>query len=311
MFFRNLTFFRFPADFAGLFPTSVANELAGLPAQLVDCALRPVGPLELSTRGFVSPFGRSGEKLSHQLGNAIWITLGGEDRLLPAAVVNELLARKLEEIEEREGRRPGGRRRKQLRDDLVHELLPKAFVQPVRVDAYFDLDRRFIAVDTTSRRTAETVVGEVRRAAGSFPALPLNAEISPRSVFTGWLAGEALPDGLSLGEEVELKDPAGSGAVVKCQHQDLASDEIARHLESGKQVTRVALVLDDHLSFVLGDDLVIRKLRFLDGAIDSLEQTEADDIAAELDARFALMAGEFGRLFDVLASALRFSEADA
>lgn len=300
MFFRNLTLFRFPASL----------DFSGLDARLADCPLKPVGPLEMSSRGFVSPFGRDAEALSHRVDDAVWLALGGEDKLLPAAVVNDLLGKKLAEMEEKEGRKPGGRARRRLKEDLVHELLPRAFVRPTRTDAMLDLGHGLCIVDTSSRKSAEAVVSEIRHALGSFPALPLNAEVAPRAVLTGWIAGEPLPAGFSLGEECELKDPMDGGAVVKCQHQDLQSDEIGKHLEAGKQVTRLALALDDHVSFVLGEDLVIRKLKFLDGVVDQLEGGADDDIRAELDARFALMAGELKRLFAVLEPALKLSRAE-
>lgn len=299
MFFRNLTLFRFPASL----------DLTDLDARLSGCALKPVGPLELSSRGFVSPFGHDGEALSHRIGGAIWLTVGGEDKLLPSAVVNDLLAKKLAKMEQAEGRKPGGRARKRLKEDLVHELLPRAFVRPLRTDAILDLEHGLCVVDTASRKTAEAVVGELRHALGSFPALPLNAEVAPRAVLTGWIAGEPLPDGVSLGDECELKDAADRGAVVKCQRQELTGEEIGKHLEAGKQVTRLALTLDDHVSFVLGEDLVIRKFKLLEGAVDQLESTERDDIRAELDARFALMAAELKRLFGVLEPALMLSKA--
>jgi recombination associated protein RdgC len=301
MFFRNLTLFRFPTSL----------DFTALESQLDEARLKPVGVLELSSRGFISPFGREGEALSHRIGDAIWLTVGGEDKLLPAAVVNDLLAKKLAEMEEKEGRKPGGRARKRLKDDLVHELLPRAFVRPTRTDALLDLENGLCIVDTSSRKSAESVVSEIRRALGSFPALPLNAEVAPRSVLTGWIAGEALPNGFTLGDECELKDAADKGAVVKCQRHDLACDEIAKHLEAGKQVTRLALTLDDHVSFVLGEDLVLRKFKLLDGAVDQLESTERDDLRAELDARFALMAAEARRLFSVLEPALKLSKVDA
>lgn len=301
MFFRNLTLFRFPTSL----------DLTDLETRLADVPLKPVGALELSSRGFVSPFGRDAEVLSHRVDDAVWLTVGGEDKLLPAAVVNDLLAKKLAELEEREGHKPGGRARKRMKEDLVHELLPRAFVRPSRTDAMLDLGHGLCIVDTSSRKTAEAVVSEIRHALGSFPALPLNAEVAPRAVLTGWIAGEPLPQGLSLGEECELKDAAEQGAIVKCQRQDLQGDEIARHLEAGKQVTRLALVLDDHVSFVLGEDLVVRKLKFLDGAVDQLEGTGQEDLRAELDARFALMAAELKRLFAVLEPALKLSKAEA
>ncbi|MDH5831477.1 recombination-associated protein RdgC [Luteimonas sp. M1R5S18] len=301
MFFRNLTLFRFPTTL----------DLSTLESLLAEHPLKPVGALELSSRGFVSPFGREGEAFSHRIGEAVWLTVGGEDRLLPSSVVNDMLAKRLAEVEEKQGRRPGSRMRKQMKDDLVHELLPRAFVRPSRTDALLDLAHGVCVVDTSSRKAGEAVVSEIRNALGSFPALPLNAEVAPRNVLTGWIAGDPLPEGLSLGEECELKDPAEHGAVVKCQRQELQSDEITKHLDSGKQVTRLALTLDDHVSFVLGEDLVVRKFKLLDGAVDQLESTERDDVRAELDARFALMAAEFSRLFTVLEGALKLSRADA
>ena len=301
MFFRNLTFFRFPASL----------DLSDLESRLADHALKPVGPMDLSSSGFIPPFGRDAQAMSHAIGDATWVSVGREDRLLPAAVVNDLLQKKLAEMEEREGRRPGGRARKRVKEDLVQELLPRAFVRPGRTDAIVDVGHGLCAVDTSSRKQAEHVVSQLREALGSFPALPLNAEVAPRSVLTGWIAGEPLPDGLSLGDECELKDAADRGAVVKAQRQELQSEEIARHLEAGKQVTRLALTLDDHVSFVLGEDLVVRKFKLLEGAVDSLESTERDDLHAELDARFALMSGELKRLFAVLEPALRIGRADA
>ncbi len=299
MFFRNLTLFRFPTSL----------DLSDLESRLATCALKPVGALELSSRGFIPPFGRDAEALSHRIGDAIWLSVGSEDKLLPSAVVNDLLQKKLAELEQKEGRRPGGRTRKRLKEDLVHELLPRAFVRPGRTDAILDLEHGICVVDSPSRKQAENVVSEIRAALGSFPALPLNAEVAPRAVLTGWIAGEPLPDGLTLGDEIELRDAADRGCCWRGSRAELSGDEVAQHLEAGKQVTRLALALDDHASFVLGEDLVARKFKLLDGAVDGLESTERDDLHAELDARFALMAGELKRLFAVLEPALKLSRA--
>jgi len=309
MFFRNLTLLRFPLSWGGLLPADL-DMAESLQSLLDDARLKPVGPLEMVSAGFVSPFGRDEEALSHTLSNATLIAVGTEEKILPPAVINDLLARKIDEIEEREGQRPGSRARKRLKDDLVHELLPKAFVKPGRTAAYFDFDHGFIAVDTASRRTAESVASEVRSAIGTFPALPLNAEVSVRAVLTGWLAGEPLPEGLSLGDECELRDPIDGGAVVKLQRSELRSDEVDKHLEAGLQCVRLALVLEDHLSFVLGEDLGIRKLRFLDGTLEKLNDANIEDMRSEIDARFALQVGELRRLWAVLAATLKLSEVD-
>ncbi|PBJ84375.1 recombination-associated protein RdgC [Lysobacteraceae bacterium NML93-0399] len=300
MFFRNLTLFRFPTSL----------DLSELDARVAEHPLKPVGPLEMSSHGFISPLGRDADVGTHRIEDAIWVTVGGEEKILPGPVVNELLAQRIEQFEDKQGRKPGGKMRKQMKDDLLQELMPRAFVKPVRSDALIDLEHGVVAINTSSRKSGENLVSNIRTALGSFPALPLNAEVSPRGIMTGWIAGEPLPDGLTLGEECELKDPSDQGAIVRCQRQDLRHEEITRHLDSGKQVTKLALNLDDHVSFVLGEDLIIRKFKLLDGALDSLEHTENDDMRAELDARFALMRGEFKRLFTVLEGALKLSKAE-
>src|SRR3546814_13862669 len=102
----NLTPSRVPASLS----------LSDVDAHLAGCTLKPVGGLELSSRGFVSPFGRDAEALSHPIEDAIWLTVGGEDKILPAAVVTALLGQKLAEMEQRAGRKHGGRARKQLKE---------------------------------------------------------------------------------------------------------------------------------------------------------------------------------------------------
>ena len=295
--FRNATIFCFPASV----------NFDDLDAGLAEMALKPVGPLEMSSTGFVSPFGQGETLLSDRVGDFILISAGSEDKILPGSVINNMLHKKLAEIEETEGRKLGGRARKKLKEDLVHELLPRALVRPGRTDAIIDTERGVIIVDTSSRRTAESVVGLIRQALGSFPALPLNAEVAPRSILTGWIAGDPLPAGLTLGDECELRDPADDGSKVRCIGQELEGDEIAKHLEAGKQVSRLALAMDDTVSFVFGEDLTIRKLKFLDAAFEQLESTEREDLHAELEARFFLQSELFGRLFDVLRLPFKFS----
>lgn len=292
MLFRNLTLFRFPL--------SMREALETLPDRLPDHALRPLGPLELSTRGFVSPFGRGDERLSHRVGDCLLLNLGGENKILPAAVVNQVLNEKLDTIREQEGRSPGGRERKRLKDEVLTDLLPRAFSKPMRVPAYLDLERGWLVVDSSSRKNAEAVVVAIREALGSFPVYPANAEGSPRVVLTGWIAGEDLPSGFALGDEFELIEPGDGGAIGKFRRQEADTEEIEAHLQAGKQCSRLALNFHDRLSFVLGDDLVIRKLRFLDAATDDLDNDEIQRREDELSAIFTLMTGELRLLLGLL-----------
>lgn len=199
MFFRNLTLFRFSP--------AVADDLQHLDDALDDHRLRPCGPLELFTRGFVPPVGRT-----DGWGNITLIengctlaTLGCEDKLLPPAVVTAALQRKVQEISDKEGRTVGGRERKRIREDLLTELLPRALVRQSRVAAYVDLRDGWLVVDTGSRKAAELVLTHWREALGSFPAAP-SAPKALRTPSFAELQTWALSNGLSGATDQQAMD---------------------------------------------------------------------------------------------------------
>lgn len=289
MFFRNLTLFRF----------SPALPLFNNGYELTQHRLRTPGPLEVATIGFVSPYGPDSEVLLRSDGAFQWFTLGREEKLLPSAVVNAELNKRLHAEAERRGRPVGGRQRRAIRDEVLDVLLPQAFVRPSRVNAYLDTERGWLVIDTSSRRTAEMVLTKLREALGSFPAIPLAPADPPRLHMTTWLAHGRLPAELSLGDECQLRDPA-SRATILCRQQELESGEVREHLKQGKQAFRLGLQFGDRASFVLGEDLVIRKFRFLDIVQDAFDAYDVDSHDAELDARFALMAREIQPLLDSL-----------
>jgi recombination associated protein RdgC len=293
MFFRNLTLFRFS--------TPVAAGLDDLESALDGHRLRPCGAMEMASRGFVPPLGPDAEAMTHGVGTSLLLTVGSEDKLLPASVVNEELSRKVRKLAEDEGRKVGGRERKRIKQEVLDTLMPRAFSRPSRLQVWLQRKQGWAVFDSSSRKAAENALTALREALGSFPALPLAPEKSPRQIMTDWLTSGDLPAGLALSDECELRDPANAGgAVVRCRHQELESDEIREHLRGGKQVFQLGLEFDERIGFVLGEDLVIRKLKFFDVITDELDHSQADSVAEEMDARFALMTLELERLLDRL-----------
>lgn len=299
MFFKNATFFAFPSviNFEAL------EELLGL-----NAAKEP-GPLEMLSRGFIPPFGAD-RPMAERLDGAILVSVLQVTKILPPAAINDKLEEKIKKIEETENRRPGGRERKRLKDDIIHELLPSALVKKTRINAIIDTKLNVLIVDTASHRNGEYVVSDIRSALGSFPAIPINPEVAPRSILTGWLAGKDLPDGFELGEACVLKDPAEGGAVATLKGQELRSAEIDKHLDAGKQATRLALYLEDNVAFALDDSCCLRGIKFLDGALESLEASDGEGRTAELISRFAINLGEIRGIYCRIHNALQFSSAE-
>ena len=289
MWFRNLTLFRFSS--------AIAKSLKSLESDLDKKRLRPCSPIELATRGFISPHGRGEKSLVHRVGKFTLLTIGSEDKLLPSSVINEELGTRLQKIGEKTGKRIGARERKRLKEEVLTELLPRAFIRLSRRNAYLDMENGWLVVDTASRKAAEDTVSQLREALGSFPATPVLAEKAPRVLMTDWLSSGKLPAGLRLGDECELRDPVEAGAVVRCRRQELETAEVREHLKSGKQVFQLAVAFDERMSFTLGEDLVVHKLRFLDQVQDELGDNAKENAVAELDAVLALMTLELQRLF--------------
>jgi recombination associated protein RdgC len=292
MWFRNLTLFRFSK--------STAKSLKSIELKMAERRLRSCGPIELATQGFISPYGRDEDALIHQVGKYILLTAAGEDKLLPNSVVNDELKARLRKITEKEGKRISSRERKRMKEEVLTDLLPRAFARLSKRNAYLDTDNGWLVVDTGSRKAAENCVSLLRDALGSFPATPMAAEESPRALMTEWLVQGKLPAGLALGDECELRDFVEAGSLVRCRRQDLETDEIREHLKSGKQVFQLSLVFEDRLSFTLDEELVVRKLRFLDQVQEQLQGSDEDSATAELDACFALMTLELERLLQRL-----------
>ena len=283
--FRNLSLFRFSPQ--------VAANLNDLDTKLDDYRLRPCGSLEMKTRGFVPPVDTDPMgRLSQTVGIYTKIVVGGEDKLLPPGVVKDEVQRRVQAIAETQGRKLSGSERKRIHEDVLTELLPRAFVKSSRVAAYVDTDAGWLVVDTASRKVAEVEVTQLREALGSFPAVPLVPEEGPRVTMTSWLATGKLPTGLALGNECELRDLSSTaGARWKGKNADLESEEVGEHLRNGMQVFSLGLIFENRISFVLSEDLVIHKVRLMDEVLD-----EQGDNEQSLDSDFILMTLELGRL---------------
>ena len=85
-----------------------------------------------------------------------------------------------------------------------------------------------------------------------------------------------------------MRDANDPGASVRWANFDLTDPTIRRHVADGMHLTHLGLVYDNILSFVLDENAVLTKLRFL--GMDDVADDELDPIA-HLDAEFVLLTG--------------------
>jgi recombination associated protein RdgC len=275
-------------------PLNLTQE--ALEVYLQNKRFQPCGRYDVTSLGWDSPLGRQTDTLVHELGGCQMICARQEDKLLPSSVVNEIVDAKLLEIEQQEGRKVRRKERTQLREDTFQQLLPQAFSRYTRQYALIDKQQGWIMIDAASANKAEAMITLMRETLETLPVKPLQSAVAPAWVMTEWLKNPNQYKGFTLLDSCELKDRTEESSVVRCKGQDLTADEILAHLEAGKEVVKLAVQWDEHLSFLIESDLSIKRLKFLDLV---QEQTTDHHIEGEgdlFDSQFTLMSLEFRRL---------------
>lgn len=296
MWFRNLCVYRLTQAFE-----YTAEQLEEL---LQQKHFRPLSKAQPSTLGWHSPMGRESSQLVHASGGFMMICLQKEEKIMPPAAVRELLDARLDEIEDRDGRRPRGKARNALKDEVIMDMLPRAFHRTHRLYAYIDSKNGWLVVDSASFNKAEELAGFLRESLGSLPVRPLESNISPVDTMTRWLESADAPDDLVLGDACELRDLIEDGGVVRVNKQALDSDEVRIHLSAGKMATRLALTFDQRIEFVLDESLLIKRLKFLDIVQEEAGDRDAESFAEQFDVDFAIMTLEIARMLTGLTDAL-------
>lgn len=286
MWFRNLLIYRINQP--------LATDPEQLQPQLEERSFAPCSGLDTHRIGWESPLGPQAPELLHVTNGRLMVCLRREDRLLPPAVVREAVEEKAQEIEARENRPVGRKERTKIRDEVVVDLLPRAFTRSQRLYAYIDPAEGLIVIDTATSGRAEELLNLLRETLGSLKVAPLKVNNAPALTMTRWLEGD-LPAELTLEDECELREPVENGAIIRARKLDLDGPELKQHLDAGLLASRVAVEWDERLRCVLGDDLAVRRLRFTDIVMEEAADTHAEDAAARLDADFALMSAELAR----------------
>lgn len=295
MWFKNLLIYRFTKPF-----NYTVDELN---QKLAEKAFRPCTSQEYSSFGWVSPIGGEGMEYSHTAGAYTMICAKRQDRILPAAVINEVLADKVTEIKEQEGRSPRRKERGDLKDEIIFELLPRAFTRSTTLYAYIAPSDGLLVINSASHNRAEELLSYLRETLGSLPVLPVKAKNLAQHAMTQWVKSSSAPTGFELGGECELRDGADESAVIRCKNQNLAADEIISHVNAGMVATKLALNWSGGIDCIVDDQLTIKRLSFADLIQEKAEQVDSDSAAEQFDVDFTIMTGEFAAFIPAILNA--------
>lgn len=285
MWFKNLVLHRLPADWS-LAPLDLETQLASR-------TLRPVGALEMASRGWVAP--APTDRLVHAVGDQQLIALAVDQRLLPASVIRQESKERAEALAREQGFPVGRRQMRELKMRVADELRPRAFTRRRVTRAWIDPVGRWFAVDAAGAPRAEELSETLRDTLGSFAVTPLDMARPPHVAMAAWLRQGDAPLRFAIDQDLELQAADRSKATIRYSRHPLDGRQIQQHLQNGMTVTRLGLTWKDRISFVLTDKLHVKRIQFLEIEKDAADAGETD-AAQRFDVDFAVMAGELSAL---------------
>ncbi|CAB3838907.1 Recombination-associated protein RdgC [Achromobacter mucicolens] len=292
MWFRNLKIYRLSAPLS-----DYADKLqAGLKLH----AFQSGNNLEMQSLGWIAP--REGGELAHPVAGRFLLSLRAEKKLLPATVINQVAKARAEEIEEQQGYKPGRKQMKEIKERVTDELLPRAFSMYRDTRVWIDPANRWLVIDTASSAKADEVIGLLAKTVDPLPLENLYVAQSPASAMTGWLAEDEAPSNFTIDQDTELRSSGASGAAIRYVKHSIDADDVRRHIQSGKQCTRLAMTWADRVSFVLTEGLGIRRVSPLDVLKEGTDYSQNDD--EKFDSDMVLMTGELAKMLAELVDVL-------
>lgn len=292
MWFKNLLVYRFTKPF-------MLTDLA-LEEKLAEHTFQACNNQQTSSFGWVSPLGKHGEQLVHSTNGFLMICAKEQEKLLPAAVINEKLEEKVQEIQEKEAREVYRKEKGVLKEELIFDLLPRAFTRSRLLYAFIAPAQGLLFINSSSANKAENLLNQLRESIGSLAVIPLTCKGIPAQSMTQWLKSSSAPEAFAFGQDCVLKEPQQE-STLRCKQFDLQSDEFIAHLNAGFYVSQLQLNWRDKILFSIDENLSIKQLKFTDLA--QQEDEQYDDAATQFDADFSIMSAEIIDFIGELVSA--------
>lgn len=261
-----------------------------------DARFIPCGPTQQASVGFVPPRAAHGAWCESIAGHWI-LAVQIQTKTVPPAEITKWVDRAAEKIEQETGRKPGKKHRKELKEQALLELLPKAFPKDKVVLIWVDGITGLVALDTSSSSVADQVWTLLAQASGAAFS-PVQTAVAPGAWLKDMLL-EGTRGPFDIGREVEMYAP-DTGAKARFSDHDLANNSVRNHILNGKLVSRLALEWTNGTvaDFVLDESMVLRK-------VDLTVPPAGDEAPANaFDADVAMHCGTLRLLLADLISAL-------
>ncbi|MFM2035282.1 MAG: hypothetical protein RL459_547, partial [Pseudomonadota bacterium] len=224
-------------------------QAADMEAALDKARFEECGASQEKSIGWVEPRGEKHGPLVEIVAGQRICKLMVEVKAVPSSVIARKANERAAQMEAMEGRKPGKKELREIKEDLKLSLLPMAFTKQSTVWVWIDPVARLLVIDAGSQARADEVITMMVKCLDGFGVSLINTTVSPSIAMAQWLTTQEAPPDFSVDRECELKAQDESKAVVRYARHPLDTDEVRQHIEGGKAPTRVAMTWNGRVSF--------------------------------------------------------------
>ncbi len=261
-------------------------------------ALKDMPSSVTSNKGFTN-YLEEGDNLYEKVNKFYFLKFKEEKRDVPSSVVNELVKEKEIEHFNSTKERLSKKEKKQLKEEITHSLLPKAFIKSSYVEAYIDFKNNYLVFNISSLGKADKFIAELKKYVDfSFSMFEPNIPLT--DIMTGWVKENKIPDPFALEDSCSLFDPLTNGTTdYKKENIEERNEELLKNIEKNKVVKSIKINWHERISFVLNDQLILKSLNYNESFEESIEESagDAEDEYNHFQATMTILCEDIAELF--------------
>lgn len=252
------------------------------------------------------------ETFCHISKDNILMTVKQEKKVIPPPTIKQNLEARVLAMETEQARKLKHSEKLTLKDEVLHQLIPRAFSRYSYIQIWIDLANGRVIVDSASARNAENALALLRKSLGSLPVVPVMSVNPPELVMTEWVKEQHAVKPFLLGDVCTAKviSMLEAGTTAAFKNEPVGSSTLETSIaDNGRLVAALSIAHESHFktSFTLNDDLTIKRIHFSDVFIETnsdidAEHEDGQDLARKA-ADFTLMCDTLSILIsDMLAA---------
>jgi len=251
--FKNATLFRLTSDI----------NLDTLEEVLLTKTSRPQSNHEEVTYGWEPYDEETPDKLIKKINDVIFIALEVNKKLIPKSVVSNNAKKAIKEKELELDRKLSKQEKTQIKDEILFEMLPKAFIEKSRIEAFIDTKNKLICINTPSQNKAEDFVSFLRKTLSSLPLKLISTKETVPFILRKLVTDKsAIPNNISLTGRFTAES---NGKEKKASLKGFTdTDEVAEIIDNDGVIISASMELDQGVEFSINELIQIKGIKIID-----------------------------------------------